>query len=152
MTSPIQWTWAWTNSGRWWGTGRPSMLQSMESQRFGHNLETKQQQQSIVILLVVILCWDSPGGPVVNNAPSHAGGEDSTPGQGTGIWQLNPHSGAWAPQQKIPYATTKTQGSQINYNNNTLLVGNQRGNKEIFTAANSETLYNYDVKQLIVKL
>ena len=33
----IQWTWTWTNSRRWWGTGRPGMLQSMGSQRVGHN-------------------------------------------------------------------------------------------------------------------
>ena len=99
---------------------RPSMLQSVGLQRFRHNLETEQQQQNIVILLIVILCWDFPGGPV-NNAPSNAGGKDSTPGQGTGIWQLNPHSGAWAPQQKILYATMKTQGSQINNNNNNTL-------------------------------
>ena len=70
------------------------MLQSMGSQRFRHNLETEQQQQSIVILLVVILYWKFPGGPVVNNAPFDAGGGDSIPGQGTGIWQLNPHSEA----------------------------------------------------------
>ena len=24
--SPMQWTWTWTNSRRWWGTGRPCML------------------------------------------------------------------------------------------------------------------------------
>ena len=29
MTLPIQWTWTWANSGRWWGTGRPGVLQSM---------------------------------------------------------------------------------------------------------------------------
>ena len=28
-----QWTWTWANSGRWWGTGRPGVLQSMGSQR-----------------------------------------------------------------------------------------------------------------------
>ena len=32
MTSPTQWTWVWVNSGSWWCTGRPGMLQSMESQ------------------------------------------------------------------------------------------------------------------------
>ena len=26
MASPIQWTWTWENSERWWGTGRPGML------------------------------------------------------------------------------------------------------------------------------
>ena len=32
VASPMQWTWTWANSGRWWGTGRPGMLQSTESQ------------------------------------------------------------------------------------------------------------------------
>ena len=31
MASPVQWTWTWANSGRWWGTGRPGVLQSMGS-------------------------------------------------------------------------------------------------------------------------
>ena len=44
MASPIQWTWTWMNSGRWWGTGRPSVLWSMGSQRVGHDLVTEQQQ------------------------------------------------------------------------------------------------------------
>ena len=29
MVSPIQWTWTWANSRIWWGTGKPSVLQSM---------------------------------------------------------------------------------------------------------------------------
>ena len=29
MASPVQWTWTWANFGRWWGTGRSGMLQSM---------------------------------------------------------------------------------------------------------------------------
>ena len=32
MASPIHWTWVWLNSGNWWWTGKPGMLQSMESQ------------------------------------------------------------------------------------------------------------------------
>ena len=32
-----QWTWAWVNSGSWWWTGRPVVLQSMGSQRVGHH-------------------------------------------------------------------------------------------------------------------
>ena len=28
----IQWTWVWASSGRWWRTGKPSVLQSMGSQ------------------------------------------------------------------------------------------------------------------------
>ena len=31
MASPTQWTWVWGNSGRWWRTGRPGVLQSMGS-------------------------------------------------------------------------------------------------------------------------
>ena len=33
MASPTQWTWVWANSGSWWWTGKPSVLQSMGSQR-----------------------------------------------------------------------------------------------------------------------
>ena len=41
MTSlMMQWTWTWANFKRWWGTGRPSMLQSMGLQRVGHNWVT----------------------------------------------------------------------------------------------------------------
>ena len=32
MASPIQWTWVWVDSGSWWWTGRPGMLQFMGSQ------------------------------------------------------------------------------------------------------------------------
>ena len=37
MTSPNRWTWVWAGSRRWWRTGRPGVLQSMELQRIGHN-------------------------------------------------------------------------------------------------------------------
>ena len=33
MASPTQWTWVWVNSGSWWWTGRPGMLQSAGVQR-----------------------------------------------------------------------------------------------------------------------
>ena len=41
MASPIQWTRTWANSGRWWETGKPGVLQSMGSQRVGHNLASE---------------------------------------------------------------------------------------------------------------
>ena len=41
MASPTEWTWVWVNSGSWWWTGSPGMLQSMGSQRVGHNWVTK---------------------------------------------------------------------------------------------------------------
>ena len=37
MASRTQWTWVWVNSGSWWWTGRPGVLQSMGSQRVWHN-------------------------------------------------------------------------------------------------------------------
>ena len=46
MASLTQWTWVWANSGRWWRTGKPGMLQSMGSQRVGHDWATEQQQRS----------------------------------------------------------------------------------------------------------
>ena len=41
MASPTQWTWVWANSGRWWRTGKPGVLQSMGSHRFGHDWTTE---------------------------------------------------------------------------------------------------------------
>ena len=46
MTSPSQWTWTWANSGIWWGTGKPGMLQSMGSRRVRHDWMTEQQQKN----------------------------------------------------------------------------------------------------------
>ena len=37
MASLTQWTWFWVNSRSWWWTGRPGVLQSMGSQRIGHD-------------------------------------------------------------------------------------------------------------------
>ena len=41
MASPTQWTCVWVNSGSWWWTGRPGMLQSMGSQRVRHDWATE---------------------------------------------------------------------------------------------------------------
>ena len=41
MASPTQWTWVWVNSGSWWWTGKPGVLQSMGSQRIGYNWVTE---------------------------------------------------------------------------------------------------------------
>jgi len=46
MASLTWWTWVWAGSGRWWGTGRPGMLQFTGSQRVRHDLTTEQQQKS----------------------------------------------------------------------------------------------------------
>ena len=49
MASPMRWTWTWANSGRWWGTGRPGVLQSLGSWRVGHNRMTEQQQHTVLL-------------------------------------------------------------------------------------------------------
>ena len=41
MASPTRWTWVWVNSGSWWWTGRPGMLQFMGSQRVRNNCVTE---------------------------------------------------------------------------------------------------------------
>ena len=41
MASLTQWTWVWASSGSWWWTGRPGVLQSMESQKVGHDRATE---------------------------------------------------------------------------------------------------------------
>ena len=61
MASPVQWTWTWVNSRRWWATGRPGVLQSMGLRRIRHDLETEQQyiKKSIIHLfgLSTLILW-----------------------------------------------------------------------------------------------
>ena len=41
MASQTQWVWVWVNSRSWWWTGKPGVLQSMGSQRVGHDWVTE---------------------------------------------------------------------------------------------------------------
>ena len=41
MASPTQSTWVWVSSGSWGRTGKPGMLQSLGSQRVGHDWVTE---------------------------------------------------------------------------------------------------------------
>ena len=41
MASLTRWTWVWVNSGSWWWTSRPGVLQIMGSQRVGHDWATE---------------------------------------------------------------------------------------------------------------
>ena len=50
MTSPMQWTWIWVGSGIWLWTGKPSLLQSMGSQRVRHDWATELNWTVIVFL------------------------------------------------------------------------------------------------------
>ena len=42
MVSSTQWTWVWVNSGSWWWTGTPGVLQFIGSQRVGHYWATER--------------------------------------------------------------------------------------------------------------
>ena len=58
MASLTQWTWAWVNSGSWWWTGRPGVLQPMGLQRVGHDWETKLNWIELkVTQLCLTLLW-----------------------------------------------------------------------------------------------
>ena len=50
MASLTQWTWV--NSRSWWMTGRPGMLQSMGSQRVGHDWATEPNWKCSIILSI----------------------------------------------------------------------------------------------------
>ena len=41
MASPIGWTWVWVIFRSWWWTGKPGVLQSMESQKVRHDWMTE---------------------------------------------------------------------------------------------------------------
>jgi len=43
MVSSTQWTWVWANSGRYWRSENPCVLQFMGSQRFRNDWRTEQQ-------------------------------------------------------------------------------------------------------------
>ena len=41
MASQMQWTWVWVGSESWWWTGESDVLQSLGSQRIGHDWVTE---------------------------------------------------------------------------------------------------------------
>ena len=49
MASLTQWTGVWASSGSWWSSGKSGMLQSMGSQRVGHDWATEQQQEKMML-------------------------------------------------------------------------------------------------------
>ena len=55
MASPIQWTWVWANSERWWRKVKPGVLQSMGLQRVRHNWQTEQQNAYLLENTLFIL-------------------------------------------------------------------------------------------------
>ena len=52
MVSPTWWTWVLASPGSWWWTGKPGMLQSMGSQRVGHDRVTELNWTEHMVLEV----------------------------------------------------------------------------------------------------
>ena len=59
MASQTQWTWVWTNSGSWWWTGKPGVLQSMGSQRARHDWATELNWVPPAWISFELLLWDT---------------------------------------------------------------------------------------------
>ena len=55
VASPTQWTWVWVSSGSWWWMGKSGVLQSMGSQRFGHNWATEVNWTSSYQMVIYFL-------------------------------------------------------------------------------------------------
>ena len=65
MASPTWWTWVWASSGSWWWTGKPGVLQSMESQRVRHDWATDLNWKLSLYLCDSCLCaFSLPSGPM----------------------------------------------------------------------------------------
>ena len=47
------WTWVWASSRSWWWTGKPGVLQSMGSQRVGHDQATELNWTEAAIVLAI---------------------------------------------------------------------------------------------------
>ena len=73
MASPTWWMWVWANSKRQWRTGKPGMLQSMASQRVGHN--SSQVAQMVKCLPAMQKIWVQSLGwedPLEKEVTTHA--------------------------------------------------------------------------------
>ena len=57
MTSLTRWTWVWASFRRWWWAGRPGVLQSMGSQRVGHDWVTELNWTPLQELFVPLSPW-----------------------------------------------------------------------------------------------
>ena len=65
---PTQWTWVWANSGSWWWTEKPGVLQSMGLQGVGHDWTVYlfYGQQFLFLNLILLIC-SSPTLPFSNH-------------------------------------------------------------------------------------
>ena len=57
MASATQWTWVWVDSGSWWWTGRPGMLQFMGLQRVRHDWATELNWNEHLLSITLSGLW-----------------------------------------------------------------------------------------------
>ena len=57
MASLTQWTWVWVDSGNWWWTGRPGVLQFMGSQKVRHDWVTELNRSETEQPPVHLFSW-----------------------------------------------------------------------------------------------
>ena len=69
MASLTQWTWVWVNSGSWWRTGRPGVLQSMGLQRIGHDWATELNWTELSLLTATVFFLRKPQQMCLSTAP-----------------------------------------------------------------------------------
>ena len=51
------WTWVWVNSGSWWWTERPGVLQSVQSQRVRHDWATELRWFRFSLVIANFCVW-----------------------------------------------------------------------------------------------
>ena len=113
MASPTQWTWVWLGSWSWWWTGKPGLLQSIESQSWiqlsdlteltglifiwllsiwTYALKHKFKIITVSVKMLAIIMWTfgAPDGSVGKRSACNAGDLSSihrlgrSPGEGKG--------------------------------------------------------------------
>ena len=74
IASPTRWTWVWVNSGSWWWTGRPGVLQFMGLQRVRHDWTTELnwRLEKETATHSSALAWRIPGTGEPGGLPSMA--------------------------------------------------------------------------------
>ena len=58
MASPSLWMWVRVSSGSWWWTGKPGILQSMVSQRVGHDGDWTDMRAAVLLTNYQFVAWD----------------------------------------------------------------------------------------------
>ena len=94
MASLTRWMWVWVNSGSWWWTGRPGMLQFMGSQRVGH--------------WATELNWTELISDTAHQLfPGHNSTKNTIKGKDWWVWKQNPSPCNMLPVNSLPISNGK---------------------------------------------